>query len=113
MILACIPVLRNVMHRRIEAVMGFFRTARATARLQDRLEKLADRLADLERDMRTAKLESLETYDKIHRLFGRIAKRTAIDHPPPGAPEPPETPEPGAVDDISARILARRSMGKP
>ena len=92
--------------------MGFFRTSRTAARLQDRLEKLADRLADLERDMRTAKLESLETYDKIHRLFGRIAKRTAIDHPPPGPPLVPEPPGPEGVDEISAAIHARRAAGK-
>jgi len=89
--------------------MSFFRTSRTAARLQDRLEKLADRLADLERDMRTAKLESLETYDKIHRLFGRIAKRTAIDHPPLVPPEPPEPEETGGVDEISAKILQRRA----
>ena len=92
--------------------MGFFRTSSTARRLQDRLEKLADQVADLERDMRSAKLESLETYDKIHRLFGRMVKRQAIDHPPAGSVLPPGEPESGAVDEISAAIHARRAAGK-
>ena len=92
--------------------MGFFRTPRATERLQDRLEKLADQVSDLERDMRSAKLEALDTYDKIHRLFGRMVKRQAIDHPPAGSVLPPDEPVSGAVDEISAKIHARRAAGK-
>jgi len=91
--------------------MGFHRTKKAIVRLEDRLAKLADTVADLERDMRTAKLESLETYDKIHRLFGRIAKRTAIDSAPQvELPDPDAAPGSG-LDEISARIHARRSRG--
>lgn len=92
--------------------MGFFRTARAVGRLQDRLDRLSDTVADLARDMRSAKLESLETYDKIHRLFGRIAKRTAIDNaPPPPLMDEHGDPQPG-IDEISAKIHARRAAGK-
>jgi len=88
------------------------RTAKALARLNDRLEKVTDGLVDLERDMRIHKVELLEIYDKIHRLFGRIAKRAAIDNPPlPQLELPLESAEP-AIDDISAAILARRSKGK-
>ena len=93
--------------------MGFFRTPDATVRLQDRLEKLADRLADLERDMRSAKLESLETYDKIHRLFGRMVKRQAIDNPPPPAPIDEHGDPLDGIDEISARIHARRASRMP
>ncbi len=92
--------------------MGIFGPSMTARRLNDRLEKLADRLADLERDMRTAKLESLETYDKIHRLFGRIAKRTAIDTPPPAPPPDGGQIAPMDIDEISARIHARRAAGK-
>ena len=63
--------------------------------------------------MRTAKLESLETYDKIHRLFGRIAKRTALDNPPPPPPEEELADDGPVIDEISAAILARRALGKP
>jgi len=88
------------------------RTAKALARLNDRLEKVTDGLVELERDMRIHKVELLEIYDKIHRLFGRIAKRAAIDNPSlPLEPQPPEPAEP-VIDDISAAILARRSKGK-
>ena len=91
--------------------MGFFRTANAVVRLQDRLEKLADTVADLERDMRTAKLESLETYDKIHRLFGRIAKRTALDSAPAAALPVAEDSPMDTMDEISAKIHERRARG--
>jgi len=88
------------------------RTAKALARLNDRLEKVTDGLVELERDMRIHKVELLEIYDKIHRLFGRIAKRAAIDNPTlPLEPLPPEPAEP-VIDEISAKILARRSAGK-
>jgi len=88
------------------------RTAKALGRLDHRLEKVTDGLVDLERDMRIHKVELLEIYDKIHRLFGRIAKRAAIDNPaPPGPPLPLEPVEP-QIDEISAAILARRAKGK-
>ena len=90
----------------------FKSTAKALARLDDRLEKLTDGLIDLEREMRSLKLEWEETYDKIHRLFGRIAKRQAIDTPPlPGPPPVVETPDDG-LDEISRAIIARRNSGK-
>ncbi len=84
------------------------RTSKALGRLDHRLEKVTDGLVDLERDMRIHKVELLEIYDKIHRLFGRIAKRAAIDNP-----ESPPVPEPaGHIDEISAAIHARRAGGK-
>jgi len=91
--------------------MGFHRTKKAIVRLEDRLEKLADKLADVERDMRSAKLESLETYDKIHRLFGRIAKRTAIDANPPVEEAKPFPDIVDGIDEISRKIHARRARG--
>jgi len=88
------------------------RTAKALGRLDHRLEKVTDGLVDLERDMRIHKVELLELYDKIHRLFGRIAKRAAIDTPAlPGPLQPAEPAEP-VIDEISAAILARRAKGK-
>jgi len=90
----------------------FNTTKRAIGRLAVRQEKLTDAIVELERDMRIHKVELLEIYDKIHRLFGRIAKRAAIDNPPlPLEPLPPEAAEP-VIDDISAAIHARRDKGK-
>jgi len=87
-------------------------TRKAIGRLDVRLEKVTDGLVDLERDMRIHKVELLEIYDKIHRLFGRIAKRAAIDNPStPVVPELPGEVEP-QIDEISAAILARRAKGK-
>jgi len=94
------------------ALTVFKSTAKALGRLDERLQLVTDSLVDLERDMRIHKVELLEIYDKIHRLFGRIAKRQAIDHPaPPLAPDTPETPADG-VDEISRAIHARRNKGK-
>jgi len=87
-------------------------TRKALGRLDVRLEKVTDGLVELERDMRIHKVELLEVYDKIHRLFGRIAKRAAIDNPTlPQESLPPEPAEP-VIDDISAAIHARRAKGK-
>jgi len=88
------------------------RTAKALRRLDHRLEKVTDGLVDLERDMRIHKVELLEIYDKIHRLFGRIAKRQAIDTPPLLAPAAPAEPVEPPIDEISAAIHARRNKGK-
>ena len=87
-------------------------TRKALGRLDVRLEKVTDGLVELERDMRIHKVELLEIYDKIHRLFGRIAKRAAIDNPQfIPTPDLPASLEP-EIDEISAAILARRSKGK-
>jgi len=88
------------------------RTAKALGRLDERLERVTDGLVDLERDMRSMKLEMLETYDKIHRLYGRMVKRQAIDTAPLTPPGPPENAAEPAIDEISAAILARRAKGK-
>jgi len=87
-------------------------TKKALGRLQIHQEKLADRQSELERDMRIHKVELLEIYDKIHRLFGRIAKRAAIDSPPL-QPEPRPFPDIlEDIDEISRKIHARRAKGK-
>jgi len=89
----------------------FNRSANALRRISERQEKLTDAIVDLERDMRIHKVELLEIYDKIHRLFGRIAKRAAIDNPPLAAP-PVDLEAPAKdIDEISAAILARRARG--
>jgi len=87
-------------------------TRKAIARLDVRLEKVTDGLVELERDMRIHKVELLEIYDKIHRLFGRIAKRAAIDNPAPPPPEVPEFADAIQIDEISRKILERRAKGK-
>lgn len=93
--------------------MDLFGTRKSLRRLEGRLEAHEKRLDDLHRAIRGLKLEWEETYDKIHRLFGRIAKRQAIDHPSPLPLEAADPPGQGGVDDISAKIHARRAAGKP
>jgi len=91
----------------------FNRSANALRRISERQEKLTDAIVDLERDMRIHKVELLEIYDKIHRLFGRIAKRAAIDNPPLEPPPVPEHADAIQTDEISRKILERRAAGKP
>ena len=112
MFLALRPDWTQVVHRRIEAVMDLFGTTKALRSLEGRIAAHEERLDDLHRAMRGLKLEWEETYDKIHRLFGRIAKRTAIDAPPLVPPEPPAKTETDVMDEISAKIHARRAAGK-
>ena len=92
--------------------MSLFVSQKAIRRVEERLAKLIDQHDEQQRAIRTLKLEWEETYDKIHRLFGRIAKRTAIDTPPLTPPPPPENPAEPEIDEISAAIHARRAAGK-
>lgn len=77
------------------------------------MDELSDSQDELGRHIRTLRLEWEETYDKIHRLFGRIAKRTAIDNGPPPPPVVESGPDATGIDEISAAIHARRAAGKP
>ena len=92
--------------------MRLFGTKKAPDRHEERIAQLRDDCDTLLRHMKAIRLEWEETYDKIARLFGRIAKRTAIDNPPPGpdmlAAEPPDD----GLDEISRAILQRRKAGK-
>ena len=88
------------------------RTAKSVRRLEERIDELCEEMAALQRDIRGLRLEWSETYDKIHRLFGRIAKRAALDSPAPPPPLVPEVPAEPQIDEISAAILARRAAGK-
>lgn len=105
--------LHRVVHRCIEAFMDLFGTVKTIRRLKGRLEAHEERIDDLARDMRNLKIDMLETYDKTHRLFGRIAKRAALDNPADHPPLKTIEAEPGALDEISAKIHARRAAGKP
>ena len=93
--------------------MDVFGTAKTIRRLKGRLEAHEERIDDLARDMRNLKIDMLETYDKTHRLFGRIAKRAAIDAAPVVQPEGDADRQMDLVDEISAKIHARRAAGKP
>lgn len=92
--------------------MRLFGTKKAPDRLGERVDQLRDDCDTLLRHMKAIRLEWEETYDKIARLFGRIAKRTAIDNPPPGPPMVPENPPEDGMDDISRSIHQRRKAGK-
>ena len=73
--------------------------------------ELLDAQIKLERSMKNLQLDQDAMFDKTHRLFGRIAKRAAIDHPmPPVGDEIPRTEQP-QIDEISAKIHARRAAG--
>ena len=93
--------------------MGIFGTAKTLRKLEGRLEAHEERLDDHQRAMKLLKLEWEETYDKIHRLFGRIAKRTAIDAAPVVQPEGDADRQLDLIDEISAKIHARRASGHP
>lgn len=72
---------------------------------------LDERLLDLERTVKALQLEWEDTYDRLRRLMGRIAKREAIDgarksrEDAPGStiPEGPEA----TTDDMASRIRQR------
>ena len=92
--------------------MGLFAKKKAATPLEERIDQLRDDCDTLLRHMKVIRLEWEETYDKIARLFGRIAKRTAIDNPPPGPPLVPDDPPDDGMDDISRAIHQRRQAGK-
>ncbi len=92
--------------------MAFFGSKITTRRLGEQVAQLRDDCDTLLREMNSLKLQWEETYDKIHRLFGRIAKRTALDNPPPGPPlDAPPPPEDG-MDEVSRAIHQRRKLGR-
>jgi len=92
--------------------MDVFGTKKALRRVQDRLDELSETQDNLGRSIRALKLEWEETYDKIYRLFQRLIKRQAVDYPPPGPPLVEPGPDAPDVDEISAKIHARRAAGK-
>jgi len=107
MILACPPHLYKLIHRCIEGFMRLFGKKKASKPLTNVLAGLSMRLATLEREMRSLRLEYLETYDKVNRMMARNAKRAALDNPkPPALPE--ELGDISRSDQITAEILERR-----
>ena len=92
--------------------MALFVKQKSVERLQERLDELSEAQDKLGRHIRGLRLEWEETYDKIHRLFSRLAKRQAIDNPPSGPPMEQPGPDETGVDEISAKIHARRAAGK-
>jgi len=75
------------------------------------LEEIRATVATLRGEIKQLQLEWDETFDKIRRLTSRLAKRDALDARRDKAPiEQIDEPEDG-VDEISARIHARRDGG--
>jgi len=76
------------------------------------MKDVLDALGTLQAEMRTLKIEWLETYDKIHRLYHRLNQRDRYkrDKEAAEASNGDEgVPDPYAgLDPISRRILARR-----
>lgn len=72
---------------------------------------LIERIETLERGLRAIRLEWEETYDKVARMMGRIAKRQALAEK--AAEDAPGSTIPGGVglDPMSQAILARRRRG--
>lgn len=91
--------------------MRLFGTKKASKTVQNALLAFSARLATLEREVRSAKLEYLETYDKVSRMMARVAKRAALDNPKPKEPEEEQLDLVSRSDSITAEILARRAKG--
>jgi len=76
------------------------------------LKELQQAHKSLEADFRSLKLEWLETYDKINRLFHRLAQRDRWQRDKDRGEETngdQQAPAPTrAIDVVSQRILARR-----
>lgn len=92
--------------------MWFQGTDRTTGRHEKQIGELQDAVTELERSMRNLQLDADAMFDKTHRLFGRIAKRAAIDNPMPPSELEPAAPAVVGSDEISQKILARRAMGR-
>lgn len=91
--------------------MGFFGIKQTLGTHRTQIAELCEAQTKLERSMRDLQLDQITMFDKTLRLFGRIAKRAAIDHPePPVGDEIPRTEQP-QIDEISAAIHARRAAG--
>jgi len=91
--------------------MGFFGIKRTLGKHDALLAELRDAHTVLARSMRDLQLDQDAIFDKTHRLFGRIAKRAAIDNPMEPIGKEIPTFEEAHIDEISAGILARRAIG--
>lgn len=98
--------------------MGFFSDLKTRRTLAD----LSERLETTERQVKALKLEWEDTYDRLRRLMGRVAKRALRDEarveeddPPPAAAAPTSNigPVHGLLSprqrEIQQEILRRRS----
>jgi len=94
--------------------MGIFRQSRALAVLREDLRSAMDRINDLETANKRLSLEWEELYDKVRHQMSRMSKRYADASPPdPGNGEiVPENDAVPGMDPISARIHARRGIGR-
>ena len=91
--------------------MWLYGINRALRTQRTQIAELCEAQTQLERSMRNLQLDQNAMFDKTLRLFGRIAKRAAIDHPElPVGNEIPRTEGP-PIDEISAAIHARRAAG--
>lgn len=72
---------------------------------------LVERIETLERGLRSLRLDWDDTYEKIARMMGRIAKRQALAARAETAEDAPESSngEGPVLDDFSQRVLAQRS----
>jgi len=94
--------------------MSIFALDKAVKRLTVHMEDLSARVASLETANRSLQLEYVELYDKVRHQMSRMARRAPVDPAP--AEEVPADLDGAAsalgVDPISAKILARRGIGR-
>jgi len=88
-----------------------FAKKKAAGHLQRQVAALSLRLSILERDQRGLKLEYLETYDKVQRLMGRVAKRASLDRPDKAVENEVHHDQFSHLDHVSAEIMRRRANG--
>jgi len=87
--------------------MGIFRADKAVEALSERLAELETQHDRLGSTIRRLELEYIELYDKVRHQMSRMAKRYAPDPALHGIVQDDAPPDDG-IDEISARILARR-----
>jgi len=88
--------------------MSIFHSKMAYERHENRIAELETAHDKLGSTIRRLELEYIELYDKVRHQMSRMAKRSPID-PPPLVDETLVAEPDDGVDEISARILARRS----